>query len=161
MPSNKKRSIQLSNLNFFLPALDVFNEQAKMGVSRCLSDACDEGSGLNTEADKLCQSITDGRDVEKLLERVSLFDMGNAYTHCWNVEADGDIGVGAGGPITGFYSEPGKRLGCQLHQRVRLAACACRALTKHFYLCLEAGTSTLLDDGSHLVGDAIKGCAVG
>src|SRR5438132_13255731 len=41
-----------------------------------------------------------------------------------------------------------------------LATLACRALTKQFKLCLQAGTSRLLDDCPYLVSDAIQGSDV-
>src|SRR6266481_9156951 len=74
---------------------DVFKEFVSQGLGSCLM--CNQGACLNTEACQLCQSITDRRHIQKLLQGMGRFDLGDANTHRWNMKTDRDVRVGAGG----------------------------------------------------------------
>lgn len=99
----------------------------------------------------------DGWDVEELFKGMHAFYLCDADAYGWNIEADGYVGVGAGGTVGWFHSEPGNGGGGKLHEGVGLAELAGGTLAEDFYFCGQAGTGALCNDCSYLVGKVIEG----
>ena len=101
------------------------------------------------------EAVADGRNFEVFFEGVDAVAVGEADADGGDVQADGDVGVGAGGSISWLYAEPGDGSGGELHEGMGLATRTGGTFAKYLYAGLEAGASVLLDDCSGLGGEAV------
>jgi hypothetical protein len=113
------------------------------------------GSRFNADPQKLREPDADGRNFEVLFERVLVISVRQANADRWNIEAQWDIDVGAGGIIMWLDAQPAQGLGRQLDERRVQADLAYGTFSQHFNARVQTVSGSLFYQLADMFGQLV------